>query len=73
MSFILQSDYKLQVLVTHGTVDPVLPFNVSTWTKALLEKSKHVDLTYMTHPEGHTIGNQIINPAFEFWKRCLNL
>jgi len=69
---ISQDQYKLNVLVTHGHADPVLPFIVSTWTKELLEKSDYVELAYETHSEGHTIGpDSVVKVAFNFWVKHL--
>ncbi len=53
---------KMQVLVTHGHGDMVLPFPASGWTKELLEQHG-AKVRYETHAGGHELGGPHILKA----------
>mmetsp|Transcript_10150 Transcript_10150/g.25718 ORF Transcript_10150/g.25718 Transcript_10150/m.25718 type:complete len:334 (+) Transcript_10150:50-1051(+) len=61
----------LQVLITHGHNDPVLPFQASGWTRDLLS-SHGANVRYETHPGAHEMGGpHIMDAVMNFFAEAL--
>mgnify|MGYP001202080812 CR=1 FL=1 len=50
---------KTKVFLCHGTTDMMIPFFTSAWIKQIFEDAK-CDITYMTHPGSHEVGDSRI-------------
>jgi|GEM_PF-1065408 len=67
----LRNKKGVSVLLTHGTADPVLPFQCSAWTNELL-KNGGATVQYETHAGGHDLGGpRIMNSVTLFVETLL--
>ena len=48
---------KTKIFLSHGKADMMIPFFTSEWIHQVFQEAKS-DITYMTHPGSHEVGNR---------------
>ena len=62
---------QLQVLLTHGKADPLIPYMASEMLNSLLSRAG-VNVRFESHGGGHTLGDErIMRACGEFFEKVL--